>query len=155
MRRTLAVLVPLASALAVACGGHEATAQHAATAKTPGVAPVAEASGRLVAIGGERSLYLQCLGSGSPAVVLEAGFGANAFSWRDVQPELGHITRTCAYDRAGTGNSIAPPGVRDARDEIADLRRMLVRAHIEPPYVLLGHSYGGVLARVFARVYPT
>ncbi|WP_156028231.1 alpha/beta fold hydrolase, partial [Candidatus Solirubrobacter pratensis] len=108
-----------------------------------------------VAIGGRRSLYLECVGSGSPTVVLEAGFGADTFSWRDVQPEVGRSTRACAYDRAGTGNSVAPPGVRDARDEIADLRRLLDRARIEPPYVLVGHSYGGVLARVFAHLYPT
>ena len=96
-----------------------------------------------------------CVGSGSPTVVLEAGFGADTFTWRDVQPQLGRTTRTCAYDRAGTGNSVAPPGVRDARDEIADLRQLLARARIDPPYVLVGHSYGGVLARVFAHLHPT
>jgi pimeloyl-ACP methyl ester carboxylesterase len=111
--------------------------------------------GELVDIGGGRSLFLHCVGSGSPTVVLEAGFGADTFAWRDVQPELGRTTRTCAYDRAGTGNSIAPPGMRDARDEIADLRRLLDHARIEPPYVLVGHSYGGVLARVFALLRPT
>jgi pimeloyl-ACP methyl ester carboxylesterase len=98
---------------------------------------------------------MQCVGSGSPAVVLEAGFGADTLSWGDVQPEVGRGTRTCAYDRAGTGNSVAPPGVRDARDEIADLRRLLARARVAPPYVLVGHSYGGVLARVFAHLYPS
>jgi pimeloyl-ACP methyl ester carboxylesterase len=108
-----------------------------------------------VAIGHGRSLYMECVGSGSPTVVLEAGFLADTFSWRDVQPEVGRGTRTCAYDRAGTGNSAAPPGVRDARDEIADLRRLLARARVAPPYVLVGHSYGGVLARVFAHRYPS
>jgi pimeloyl-ACP methyl ester carboxylesterase len=98
---------------------------------------------------------MECVGSGSPAVVLEAGFGADTHSWQDVQPEVGRGTRTCSYDRAGTGNSVAPPGVRDARDEIADLRRLLARARVEPPYVLVGHSYGGVLARVFAHLYPS
>jgi pimeloyl-ACP methyl ester carboxylesterase len=98
---------------------------------------------------------MECVGSGSPTVVLGAGFLADTFSWRDVQPEVGRGTRTCAYDRAGTGNSAAPPGVRDARDEIADLRRLLARARVAPPYVLVGHSYGGVLARVFAHLYPS
>jgi pimeloyl-ACP methyl ester carboxylesterase len=151
----LAVLVLLASALAVGCGGQEPKAQRGPTVKTSRAGPVAVGSGRLVAIGGGRSLYLECVGSGSPTVVLEAGFGADTFSWRDVQPEVGRSTRTCSYDRAGTGNSVAPPGVRDARDEIADLRRLLGRARIEPPYVLVGHSYGGVLARAFAHLYPT
>jgi pimeloyl-ACP methyl ester carboxylesterase len=150
----LAALVLLASALAVGCGGQEPKGQRGPAAKTPRVAPVTEGPGRLVEIGGGRSLYLECVGSGSPTVVLEAGFGADTFSWRDVQPEVGRSTRTCAYDRAGAGNSVAPPGVRDARDEIADLRRLLGRAGIEPPYVLAGHSYGGVLARVFADLYP-
>src|SRR4051812_11179862 len=150
----LAVLVFLASALAMGCGGQEPKAQRGPRVKTPRVAPVAEGSGRLVAIGGGRSLYLECVGSGSPTVLLEAGFGADTFSWRDVQSAVGRSTRTCAYDRAGTGNSVAPPGVRDARDEIADLRRLLARARVEPPYVLVGHSYGGGLARGVAHLYP-
>jgi pimeloyl-ACP methyl ester carboxylesterase len=148
-RRLLAVSVLLASAVAVGCGGHEQKGQRRPTASTPRLAPVTAGAGRLVGIGGGRSLFLHCVGSGSPTVVLEAGFGADAFAWRDVQPQLGRTTRTCAYDRAGTGNSVAPPGVRDASDEIADLRQLLTRARIDPPYVLVGHSYGGVLARVF------
>jgi pimeloyl-ACP methyl ester carboxylesterase len=154
-RRVPGVLVLLASVLAVGCGGQEPKAHRGPTVKAPSPAPVIEGAGRFVAIGGGRSLYMHCAGSGSPTVVLEAGFGADSLSWQDVQPEVGRDTRTCAYDRAGTGNSVAPPGVRDARDEIADLRRLLARAHIEPPYVLVGHSYGGVLARVFAHLYPS
>jgi pimeloyl-ACP methyl ester carboxylesterase len=154
-RWTLAVLVVLASALAVGCGGQETKGQRSPKPKAPRAVIVTEGGGGLVEIGGGRSLYLECVGSGSPTVVLEAGFGADTFAWRDVQPEVGRSTRTCAYDRAGAGNSVAPPGVRDARDEIADLRRLLGRARIEPPYVLVGHSYGGVLARVFAHLYPT
>jgi pimeloyl-ACP methyl ester carboxylesterase len=111
-------------------------------------------AGKQVGIGGRRSLFVHCVGSGSPTVVLEAGFAANTFAWRDVQPPLGRATRVCAYDRAGTGNSVAPPGVRDARNEVADLRRLLGHARIDPPYVLVGHSYGGVVARVFARLWP-
>jgi pimeloyl-ACP methyl ester carboxylesterase len=154
-RRLLAVSVLLASAVAVGCGGHEQQGQRRATARTPRIAPVTAGAGGLVGIGGGRSLFLRCVGSGSPTVVLEAGFGADAFAWRDVQPQLGRTTRTCAYDRAGTGSSVATPGVRDPRDEIADLRRLLARARIDPPYVLVGHSYGGVLARVFASLHPT
>jgi len=154
-RRVLAVVVLLGSVLAVGCGGQGAKAHRARTVKTARLAPVAEGPGRFVAIGDGRSLYMQCVGSGSPTVVLEAGFGADTRSWQDVQPEVGRGTRTCAYDRAGTGNSVGPPGVRDARDEIADLRRLLARARVAPPYVVVGHSYGGVLARVFADRYPS
>jgi pimeloyl-ACP methyl ester carboxylesterase len=148
-------LVLLASVVAVGCGAQEPKAHRALTVKVPRPAPIVEGSGTLVPIGGGRSLYMECVGAGSPTVVLEAGFGADTFSWRDVQPLIGRRTRTCAYDRAGTGSSDAPPGVRDARDEIADLRRLLARARVEPPYVLVGHSYGGVLARVFAHLYPS
>lgn len=151
---TRGTLVVVAFALAAGCGGQAPSGDHGGPAKAPRVMPVTQGPGRLVGIGGGRSLYLVCVGSGSPTVVLEAGFGANTLSWHDVQPEVGHSTRTCAYDRAGTGNSVAPPGVRDARDEIADLRRLLDRAGIPAPYVLVGHSYGGVVARVFAHLYP-
>src|SRR4051812_1192609 len=106
--------------------------------------------GRLVDIGGGRSLYLRCSGSGSPTVVLEAGYGATTDTWSAVEPALGRITRTCAYDRAGLGNSTAIPGVHDAGDEVADLSRLLQHAGVRPPYVVVGHSYGGLLARLFA-----
>jgi hypothetical protein len=71
---------------------------------------------------------------------LEAGFGGNNTSWGAVQPPLGRTTRTCAYDRAGLGSSLAIPGVHDAGDEIDDLHRLLAHARIPPPYVLVGHS---------------
>jgi pimeloyl-ACP methyl ester carboxylesterase len=148
----LAVL--LASACAVGCGGHEPKQQRAAAAKARPPAPgIVGRPGKLVGIGGGRSLFLQCVGSGSPTVVLEAGLGGNTFNWRDVQAQLGRTTRTCAYDRAGIGNSVALPGVHDAREEINDLQRLLDGAHIEPPEVLVGHSYGGLLARLFARAH--
>ena len=153
-RRLVAIL--LASALAGGCGGDEPKSERRVTAKTPQPAEdFLGRPGKLVDIGAGRSLLLHCVGSGSPTVVLEAGFGGDASQWRDVQPGIGHATRTCAYDRAGFGFSAAPSGVRDARDEITDLRRLLARARIDPPYVVVGHSYGGVLARVFAHLHPT
>jgi pimeloyl-ACP methyl ester carboxylesterase len=110
-------------------------------------------SGRLVAIGGGRSLYLNCVGSGSPTVMLEAGFGGSSGNWRDVQPQIGRLTRTCSYDRAGSGSSVARPGVQDASDQIDDLQRLLDAAGIRPPTVLVGHSYGGLLVQLFANVH--
>jgi pimeloyl-ACP methyl ester carboxylesterase len=85
--------------------------------------------------------------------VLEAGFGGSSRNWNRVLPALGGTTRTCAYDRAGLGDSDAMPGVHDAGDEIEDLERLLERAKIGPPYVLVGHSYGGLLIRLFARAH--
>jgi pimeloyl-ACP methyl ester carboxylesterase len=151
-RRTLALVVALA--FAAGCGGHEEKRSRTATTGQSAriIGPVA---GRLVAIGGGRSLFLRCVGSGAPSVVLEAGFDANAADWREVQPQLGRHTRTCSYDRAGIGSSVAPPGVRDARDEVGDLQRLVEHARIDPPYVLVGHSYGGLLARLYARAHAT
>jgi pimeloyl-ACP methyl ester carboxylesterase len=135
-----------------ACGGDEPSSPDGAT--TPRRASPSGPAGKLVAIGGGRSLFVRCAGSGSPAVVLEGGNAGYAEQWRDVQPQLARSTRVCAYDRAGAGNSLPTHGIRDARDEIADLRRLLARGHIDPPYVVVGQSYGGVLARVFAHENP-
>jgi pimeloyl-ACP methyl ester carboxylesterase len=111
----LVVVVLLASALPGGCGGQTSNGQRGPAAKSPGAAPVTIGSGRIVPIGRGRALYLQCVGSRSPTVVLEAGFGGDTFQWQHVQPQLGRTTRTCAYDRAGLGRSIARPGVHDAR----------------------------------------
>jgi pimeloyl-ACP methyl ester carboxylesterase len=120
----------------------------------PRPAPAVLGGGRLVPIGGGRSLYLKCYGAGSPTVVLEAGFGGSSENWRDVQAPLGRTTRTCAYDRAGLGNGLPIPGVHDAADEIGDLQRLLHHVRITPPYVLVGHSYGGLMVRLFANAHP-
>jgi pimeloyl-ACP methyl ester carboxylesterase len=135
--------------LVAGCGGGEPK-------EKPRPSPTVEVeagSGGLIDIGG-RSLFVECRGSGSPTVVLEAGFGGSSDHWTGVLPELGRTTRTCAYDRAGLGASDPIPGVHDAGDEIADLARLLDRGRIQPPYVLVGHSYGGLLARLFARAHP-
>src|SRR6185295_6049474 len=84
--------------------------------------------GDLVDIGGGRSLYLRCVGAGTPTVHLEAGFGGTTNNWSAVQQQLGRTMRTCAYDRAGLGNSLPIPGVHDAGDEVDDLARLLERA---------------------------
>jgi pimeloyl-ACP methyl ester carboxylesterase len=137
-----AFALTLLSVLTVACGGQQAR-------RDPN--PVILGPGHLVAIGAGRSLYLHCEGTGSPTVILEAGFGGNSNDWSEVEGPLGRATRTCAYDRVGLGSSLPIPGVHDAADEIADLSRLLDDADIPPPYVLVGHSYGGLLVRLFAH----
>lgn len=142
--------VVLCAAVAAGCGGqHPQQGRAPTTRRVPG--PIIS-GGRLVDIGGRR-LYVRCAGFGRPTVVLEAGLGGSSDVWRDVQPQLGRLTRTCAYDRAGLGNSVSMPGVHDAADELNDLQRLLAGARIAPPYVLVGHSYGGLLVRLFAHAH--
>ena len=146
--RLLAVALLLV--LPAGCGGGEAKPAPKRARTAPGVVgPSGE--GKLVAIGGGRSLFVNCVGEGSPTVLLEAGLGVNADTWRDVQPEIGRTTRTCAYDRAGLGSSVAPPGIRDAGDDVADAGRLLDALDAGSDVVLVGHSYGGLLARLLVR----
>lgn len=90
---------------------------------------------------------------GQPTVVLEAGMGSFSPNWHWVQRELPDI-RTVAYDRAGLGWSEPTNRPRDARTIAQDLREALVAAGVEPPYVLAGHSFGGLPVRAFADLYP-
>jgi pimeloyl-ACP methyl ester carboxylesterase len=143
------VVLLLVAVLLVGCGG-DTTKD--ASRKPPKVTVEGIGSGGLVDVGGRR-LYMECMGSGSPTVLLEAGFGGASQNWTALLQELGRTTRTCAYDRAGLGASDAMPGVHDAGDEIKDLERLLDRARIEPPYVLVCHSYGGLLVRLFTRAH--
>lgn len=116
--------------------------------------PVVFAPGRMVAIGGGRTLYLRCTGSGNPTVLLASGSAEASYDWLEVQGPLSRITRTCAYDRAGTGNSLPAPGPSTPAADVADLRRLAAAAKLPGPYVLVGASYGGLLAALYARAYP-
>ncbi|HEX8243922.1 MAG TPA: alpha/beta hydrolase, partial [Longimicrobium sp.] len=109
--------------------------------------------GRLVDIGGYR-LHIYCTGSGSPAVVLLAGSGDFSFDWSLVQPGVARSTRVCSYDRAGQAWSDPGPTPRSMRQEVHELHLLLGRAGVRPPYVLVGHSYGGLLARMYAGTWP-
>jgi pimeloyl-ACP methyl ester carboxylesterase len=109
--------------------------------------------GTFYAVNGHR-MHLNCTGSGSPTIVLEAGLGNDALIWGGVQPVLARTTRVCAYDRAGFGWSDALPAPRDA-DHIADeLRQLLLQAKISGPIVLMGHSIAGIYMRDYATRYP-
>lgn len=110
--------------------------------------------GRLVDVGGFR-LHVNCTGSGSPTVVIDAGWGGFSADWSWVQPEVAKTTRICTYDRAGLGWSEAGPAPRDARQLTAELHALLELAGIPGPYVLVGHSLGGLNVRVFAASYPS
>jgi pimeloyl-ACP methyl ester carboxylesterase len=98
---------------------------------------------------GDRSLYLDCRGTGRPTVVLEAGMGSDSSTWSAVHDELASTTRTCAYDRAGRGRS-DPTERRTLGQAAAELVTLLARAGEPGPYLLVGHSLGGAYVRVFA-----
>jgi pimeloyl-ACP methyl ester carboxylesterase len=112
--------------------------------------------GRLVDVDGYK-MHIYCTGTaapGSPTVILESG-QANALSiWGWVQPGASQSTQVCAYDRAGIGWSDARPEPRDGNEVARELHALLHNAGIAPPYVLAGHSLGGLYVRAYAAQYP-
>jgi pimeloyl-ACP methyl ester carboxylesterase/drug/metabolite transporter superfamily protein YnfA len=132
--------------LLVAIGGaYETVAE--ATSSNPAPA------GRTYLVNGHR-LYLNCVGTGAPTVVLFNGLGERTPSWAWVKRELSSTTRVCAFDRAGQGWSGAAPGRQDGHELASDLHGLLNAADISGPYVLAGHSTGGTYALVYAARYP-
>ena len=147
-----------------------------ARSATPSAASPVPASGDfdgLVDIGDGRRLYLTCRGSGSPTVLLEAGAGNNAQIWEQlalppdsdeqaVFPAVAEFTRVCAYDRPGTlldeehlsRSDPVPGGPRTAEAMVADLHALVEAAHLRTPLVLAGHSFGGLIVRLYTNTYP-
>jgi pimeloyl-ACP methyl ester carboxylesterase len=166
----LAFLLALVNALAV-CSPRDAAAQATAPAATSPTATSGDFSG-LVNIGDGRRLFLECRGDGSPTVILEAGAGNNGQNWETaglpedaaqtaVLPGVAAFTRVCAYDRPGTildleHRSRSDPALmpRTAKDIVADLHALLTAAAVPGPYVLAGHSFGGLVVRLYAATYP-
>ncbi len=166
MRRIpVSALLVLLLILPIPAVAHDATPATASPVATTG-----DFAG-LVGIGG-RSLYRECRGEGSPTVILEAGAGNDADIWDAVAlppdsgetavlPGVAAFTRVCAYDRPGTildrdrrSRSDLVPMPRDASDMVADLHALLTEATIPGPYVLVGHSFGGLVVRLYAATYP-
>jgi pimeloyl-ACP methyl ester carboxylesterase len=109
--------------------------------------------GEMVDVGGY-SLHINCVGQGSPTVVLDAGSGGFSAQWVRVQREVSGTTRVCAYDRAGMGWSEMGPEPRDAKQITGELHTLLGKAGIEGPFVLVGHSFGGMYMQTYAARYP-
>jgi pimeloyl-ACP methyl ester carboxylesterase len=108
--------------------------------------------GRLVDIGGYR-LHVLALGTGAPVVVFDAALGGSSISWTFVQPRVAEFGRTVAYDRAGFGWSDAGPLPRTAGRAADELHALLTRAGEGPRFILVGHSFGGLVMRIFAARY--
>lgn len=100
-------------------------------------------------------MHIHCVGSGSPPVILESGLGDDWMVWQKVQPDLSKVTRVCSYDRSGLGWSGARGGSRNALKIAEQLRDLLRTASIFGPFVVAGHSAGGLYARAFATRYPS
>jgi len=109
--------------------------------------------GRLIDVGGHK-LHINCTGTGSPTVVLEPGLGepSTAMAW--IAPDVAATTRVCVYDRAGRGWSESAGNAQDGDEVATDLHTLLDRAGEDGPYVLAGHSAGGLYVLDFARLYP-
>lgn len=110
--------------------------------------------GRMVAVNSV-NLHLLCMGSGSPTLVLETGLGENSLSWQPVQSKLAQNRRVCSYDRPGLGWSDLIYAPIPIDDVAKNLHTLLSNAGISPPYVLVGHSRGGIYVRAFYRLFPT
>jgi pimeloyl-ACP methyl ester carboxylesterase len=104
---------------------------------------------RSVALPDGRTLNLLCEGHGSPVVILDAGMGNGAWTWRHVHAELARTTRVCAYDRSGYGQSSRSAGARNAGVEADELAELLKRAELPAPYVIVGRSYAGYIDRLY------
>src|ERR671910_1269326 len=144
--KALLWLVGALLALAVAGAIYQAIATERAERAYP-------PPGEMVDVGGY-SLHINCVGQGSPTVVLDAGSGAMSAHWVRVQREVSGTTRVCFYDRAGMGWSEMGPDPRDAKQITGELHTLLSKAGIEGPYVLVGHSFGGMYMQTYAARYP-
>ncbi len=132
--------------LLVAAGGVFETVLEATSSNPP-------IGGRTYLVNGHR-LYLNCAGTGSPTVVHFNGQGERTPTWALVQNNVSSSTRVCAFDRAGEGWSGGTPGAQDGRQLSSDVHALLRAAHVQGPYVLAGHSTGGIYALLYAAHYP-
>ena len=110
------------------------------------------APGEFVQIGNRR-VHLRDMGQGNLTVILESGLMSTVLAWNDIQPELAKSTRVISYDRAGLGWSDGGQEPRDASRLINELHALLAEKKIDPPYILVGHSFGGVTMPLFATSY--
>ena len=109
--------------------------------------------GELVVVGG-RQIHLLCQGQGSPAVILESGIPGISLGWASVIDDIASFARVCAYDRAGYAWSEAGPEPRTISNITRELRDLLRIARVDPPYVLAGHSFGGLVVQLYASRFP-
>lgn len=111
------------------------------------------APGRLVDVGGYE-MHIRCLGKGKPTVIMEADSNEFSVQWANIQPRVAKYSRVCAYDRAGLGWSSRGDKPRTSSHMVEELHTLLKNAGEQGPYVFVGHSFGGLNARLFSHQYP-
>ena len=109
--------------------------------------------GTLIDVGGHR-IHILCQGDGGPTVILETGLPGTSLAWESVTSDIAGFARVCTYDRAGYAWSESGPSPRTAGTIVQELHLLLQRAGAEPPYVLVGHSFGGLAAQLYASRFP-
>lgn len=142
----LLVLLSLPILFCIGGAAYQAICTRLDTARHP-------APGQMFDVGGHR-MHLVCTGQGSPVVVMDAGLGDTWLTWSRTQPEISKVTRVCSYDRAGLGYSEPGPDPRDSKQIVAELHTLLKTAEVPPPYVLVGHSFGGYNTRLYTSTWP-
>ena len=150
-------LIIVLGLVASACGGAPSKASQRSSSPSP-AATVLPIRVMRIDIGGYR-LYVRCMGHeghGSPTVIFEAGLGSDVHVWDQVQPAVAQSTQACAYDRANAGQSDQRPATLkvSAQQLARDLHALLVNANLPGPYVLVGHSLGGLFVQMYACQYP-
>lgn len=149
-----ATLTAMVAALLFVIGGvvHAQPKSAPAIAEDHGLLPYGN-PGQLVDIGGRR-INLHCRGAGSPTVILMAGLSSWSAVWYKTQPAIAQMTRVCAFDRAGYGFSDPAPRPQILSEVVDDLHAALIAGSIPGTYVLVGHSLGGLEARIYAQRWP-
>jgi len=130
----------------IATTGYQALSSHLSLRNNP-------SPGRLVELNG-RKVHVLCAGEGAPTVILEAGLPASSLTWMSVFSEIAELTRVCTYDRPGYGWSQPTDSSRTAETIAQELRMLLQSSDIEPPYILTGHSFGGLVMQLYATRFP-
>src|SRR5512134_1235651 len=145
-KRSLIVLSILVFVLAMAGMIYQTASAEADRRNLP-------APGNLIDVGGFK-MHIYCMGEGSPTVILETLSGGTSSYWGWIQPEVAKETRVCVYDRAGRGWSEPDPEPITLGRTVRNMHTLLTNARVEGPYVLVGHSIGGIYVRQFAADYP-
>jgi len=149
-----AILAAMAAALLLSIGDVVLAQPESAPARAEdrGLLPYGE-PGQLVDIGGRR-INLHCTGAGGPTVILMAGLSSWSAVWYKTQPAIAQMTRVCAFDRAGYGFSDPAPRPQILSEVVDDLHAALIAGSIPGAYVLVGHSLGGLEARIYSQRWP-